>query len=741
MSSDSPPPPQDPVRKTTEEITNFVQWLAELIRSRNWFILLLLIEAVLILFFTPGGVVPKFLKEFFSLTLPDNYPTFFWLTVGLIFVVALIVAVRTMPRQSKTDAVDVSERKAIKGLRPFSFDDAEIFARLQRGRSLHECFESVTSSTFRFGILIGESGCGKTSFLQAGLLPKLSSPEDSHRGIYIRFADRDPLDTIRKALVEQLQLPDNSIETDFLKLLSRGVEAASKPLVLMFDQFEQFFVHFKQTQDRQPFVAALATWYRSPDPLPVKILVCIRGDLSDRLVELHHALGYSLGPQEVFRLDKFAPSEAEKNLLAIAEIEKLKFDQRFVTELAAQELASREDGLISPVDLQILAWMIDRQSADELRAFNRQAFQKIGGVEGLLTRFLDRPLEARVTTAQRQVAVKVLLALTDLDRRVRAGVLTVADLQAKLRETMKPDEVEEATTWLARGDVRLITPMEQDGTVGYELAHERIIPALMRLAGKELSQADQANQLLDRRVNEWLGNQRSSRYLLTWRELWLIEQQKPYLIWGANRSHKESLLSRSKNHFYRVIGIIATVLLAIAVYSSWLFSPWGQIWQVRRELANLIMNKRVSSELTVKAAIALAKDTETVGKLNNPQKAAVLLQQALDSAGKIENPSDKAWTLSALAEAIGKLNNPQKAAALLQQALDSAGKIEDSSAKASALSTLAQAQAKLGNWRQAREAVENCPSDECKVNSLAAILTIHAEQKNPALAETLPEDE
>jgi hypothetical protein len=107
-------------------------------------------------------------------------------------------------------------------------------------------------------------------------------------------------------------------------------------------------------------------------------------------------------------------------------------------------LASREDGLISPVDVQILAWMIERQNTAELRAFNRVAFQKFGGVEGLLTRFLERSLEARVTTTQRQTTVKVLLSLTDLDRQVRAGALTVGEMQQKLQGAVNEEEIREA---------------------------------------------------------------------------------------------------------------------------------------------------------------------------------------------------------------------------------------------------------------------------------------------------------
>ena len=225
-------------------------------------------------------------------------------------------------------------------------------------------------------------------------------------------------------------------------------------------------------------------------------------------------------------------------------------------ELAEEELAHRESGTISPVDLQILAWMIEQQKGEDLRAFNPTAFQKFGGVEGLLTRFVERTLEARMLPDQRQTAVKVLLALTDLDRQVRAGVLTESDLHTKLQGSVKPNDVAEAVTWLSRGDVRLITPQDKDGARGYELAHERPIPALMRVAGKELTAANQVNELLERRVNEWLGNQRSPRFLLVWRELLLIQRHRPYLVWGSKQTQKERLIRLSQRRTYSRLGII-----------------------------------------------------------------------------------------------------------------------------------------------------------------------------------------
>ena len=436
-------------------------------------------------------------------SLPAWYSPLFWVAEVGLFLGALAIAIRTLPRTAQSAPVQIPDYRAIKGLRPFTQEDAEVFAQLQRQGNLRECEDSVTSPGFRFGILHGVSGCGKTSFLQAGIVPWLSKPESSHRGIYVRLGGQDPVRAIAAALCGSLEIPPEWLPTDsdpasFQRLLVAAFDAAGKPLILFLDQFEQFFVYYGREEQRQPFVQALTAWYTDPQPLPVSLVVAVRSDLMYQLDELHKALGYALGPQEVFRLEKFTPQESANVLKAIADLEHLSFDARFITEIAEAELADRDDGRISPVDVQILAWMIEQQPQGELRAFDRNAFQKFGGVEGLLQRFLKRTLDVRMLPNQRQTALKVLLALTDLDRQVRSGVLTVREVTTKLKDTVSAEDVAEAMEWLARGDVRLITPQQREKVIGYELAHERLIPALLRQTQKELTDVDRARQLLDR---------------------------------------------------------------------------------------------------------------------------------------------------------------------------------------------------------------------------------------------------
>ncbi|MDY6938713.1 MAG: hypothetical protein SWY16_13695, partial [Cyanobacteriota bacterium] len=741
----SGPPTVEIIKKTTETIASYIQWVATLIRRRNWFMLLVLVGVAL-------ALLGSFFKEKIDNLLPESARSTvwasFWTGVVLVFVAALIVAVVTMPRSTPATEADVAERRAIKGLRPFGRKDAEIFARLQREGSLRECCEALTRRGYKFGILMGESGCGKTSFLQAGLWPQLTQPESSHYAVYVRFSDREPMETVRKAIAEQLEIPldwlsqpgsaqsgsgdgggnlggntgENGERSSFSQLLTQAIDGSEKPIILLFDQFEQFFVHNPRPEDRKPFVEALKAWYGDGKFDNIKVLVSVRADLLHELYELHEALQYNLGPQDIFKLERFTPKEATKILAVIAETEDLKFDRHFVTELAERELAHRERGTISPVDLQVLAWTIERQKGDDLRAFDRTAFQKFGGVEGLLARFLSRTLDARVLPNQRQAAVKTLIALTDLDRQVRAGVLTVAELQAKLKETAKPQEIAEAVTWLARGDVRLITPQDKEGTVGYELAHERLIPALMRLAGKELTVADKANQLLDRRVNEWLGNRKNARYLLGWRELWLIHTQRPYLVWGAKREQKERLIRLSQRRTYGILGFVSVVALVSGTFLCWLnFTPSGQIQQVRWFISVGIQwnIKWYGDESTASIANALIKDgryakgvglirnhinsqgskayaleavARTAVRLPEPKLVKMALEIATES---IDNPFSQSRALSAIAGAYGQLEQDEEAVGVLEKALTLAESIDDPNFQSNALRAIAEATGQL----------------------------------------------
>ncbi len=531
----------------------FINLVALLLVFLNPFVLRSAIQAI--------GVSTEWMTTY-------HYARYFWVITGILFILAVILAVNDILKSGSTGKTfEYTENSPIKGLRSFDFEDAGIFRRLQRTEDIDTCSQGLGEKDFRFGVLTGESGCGKTSFLRAGLYPAMNV--NNRACVVAKLRNEPPMLSIREALQEQLNEgtePDAELPLKELLeyYLSKG---QMEELVLIIDQFEQFFTQQKTIESRKTFINQLLDCYQN---LPqAKLLISLRSDFQSYLYEIQDVLGYSLTTRSnYFNLRKFSPVQATEIFKVMAEAEGLEFDPSFVYNMCKEELASRDDGLISAVDVQILAFIIKGQQLED-KAFTRSAFQKMGGIEGLLQRFLEEQFEAPNRYNQDQAALKVLLAFIDLDNNVRSGDLTVEKLLPRIDKTVNPSDVKAILEWLE--NLRLVTKMEvKDRAPRYELAHERLIMPLRNLAGKTLSQMDQANIILERRTNEWLANEQKSRFLLTWSEYRNIIKHQKLVTWGRNEAAKRSLLQASKRKFQWRTGIV-TALLIIGL-GGWIFN-------------------------------------------------------------------------------------------------------------------------------------------------------------------------
>lgn len=584
----------DDISKTSETVETFIRDLAEAFRKKSWVRLLSLGGVVFALLLSPSLV--EYGLGFFNLPKPDWYSFTVWLPVtASFFVAAFLVAVFTKEKKTIPPAPATS---IIKGLLAYtdSKEDSEWFARLQRGNILQDCLRFCEDKELAFGILSGESGTGKTSLLRAGLLLNLKN--HGINPVYVKFTDSPPLDSVRQSLNgfgDEEQTPET--KSSLLEILRAAVKRDERPLVLIFDQFEQFFAHHKTKAKRTDFIAQMSEWYQKRKTLPVTILISIRNDFVDHLHDFQAEMKYTLTLPNYLSIKKFESDEAAKVIGVIAEVANIEIDEGFVKELTKFELADREDGTVSPIDIQILSWMLDGQKDTDERAFNRKAFQKLGGVEGLLERFLNRALSVRETESRRQSAAKVLLALTN--GIVRAGALPLKDIKEKLKDVLTENDIEEAVEWLSRSDVRLVTQFQKENETLYEIAHEKIIPPLRRLASKELSDVEKAQQLIDRRYNEWIGNDRVSRYLLTSREWFQIKRNQKIISLTAQKTEFIGLSKRRLRKWQLSLSALAIVILSVYGFARWQENkPETQIAYVTQKLDDiLVRNNDVNVKL------------------------------------------------------------------------------------------------------------------------------------------------
>ena len=176
-----------------------------------------------------------------------HYCRFFWIITGALFVGAVMVAVRDILKSGSTGtAIQYAANSPIKGLRSFDFEDAGIFRKLQRNEDINTCTQGLGEKEFRFGVLTGESGCGKTSFLRAGLYPALI--KDNCACVVVKLRNEPPLLSIREALKEQLdgEITPGVDLSSLKQLLEYYLHRGQKEeLVLIIDQFEQFFTQQK----------------------------------------------------------------------------------------------------------------------------------------------------------------------------------------------------------------------------------------------------------------------------------------------------------------------------------------------------------------------------------------------------------------------------------------------------------------------------------------------------------------
>lgn len=337
-------PDLDSVKANIEKSLNFADWLIDLWESSKWSKRLILLNILII---TAVAIAKFYLnKDFIS---SDITRPFFYSAISLSFIIAVVIAFFER-KKTLIPRPDIPERNAIKGLRAFDFNDAEIFKRLQRNDKLASCLTVITSSDFKFGVLYAESGCGKTSFLQAGLHHLLNN-NLTHSCVYVKFSNEEPIANVSAAL----QKTANQATEKIVDLVNNILIQQNKThLVLVLDQFEQLFLHHPQPAQRDQFLQAFIAWHQHK---PLKILISIRSDYTYALREIEEAVKYTPNWQEKFELKKFTPQQSIEIFRVLAELNQLPFDENFVAEICRTELA-KDAGLISPVDIQILAWLV-----------------------------------------------------------------------------------------------------------------------------------------------------------------------------------------------------------------------------------------------------------------------------------------------------------------------------------------------------------------------------------------------
>ncbi len=462
------------------------------------------------------------------------------------------------------------------GMRPFAEDDASRFfgraheiddlvGRLDRGE--HEIY------------VIGPSGSGKSSLVQAGLLHVLDAGSSRlGRSFVVRTMrpGERPADRLAKVLEGDLATTEATIEA----CLARRPPA--ERVLVFVDQLEELFT-LASAAERQRFIAVVRT-LRSV--ACCRLLLALRADFFGALLdcELGSDLAGHIVPLVIAPLRGAALAEA---IRAPAMRMGVYLDARLSDRLVAD--AADEPGAL-PLVQETLRLLWDKRRQRLLGLAEYAALGNGGSGLGIaIARRADTTMTA-LTAAQQTIARRIVLRLVSFGEG-RADTRRQQQIQA-LRSTAD-DDVELARVMQQLVEGRLITV---DGSAAdhgalADLSHEALItgwPALRQWIDRRRAD-EQHRRRLEAKVAEWIERGRGTVSLLDPVELseavqWMHSEAAHELGYGpelpslvaASRSELDRRKQQRHRRTLRTVAAIALASLLVVV-------AWTQRREARRD--------------------------------------------------------------------------------------------------------------------------------------------------------------
>jgi formylglycine-generating enzyme required for sulfatase activity len=469
-----------------------------------------------------------------------------------------------------------------KGLRAFDAQDADFYLSLLPGpraqdglpESVHfwkmriDAVDPVLA--FPVGLLLGASGSGKSSFVRAGVLPRLAAHVNY---AYVEAAAGGTEGAVLAAVRQRFpRLPVGLTLPEALVVVREQLPGGHKLLVVL-DQFEHW-LHAHAGAAEDDLTAAL----RQADGERIQVLLLVRDDFALAAAHFMDQVEVPLMQGKNFAvLDRFAPAHARTVLAAfgraydrLPRADTPHREQEHFLDRAVADLA--EDGRVIPVRLALFADMM------KAKPWTPAALTEMGGPEGIGVAFLDETFGgpgAHPVLRQHAAAARAVLAalLPHAGGNLKGAARSLRELRDA---TGYADEQLDEVLRLLDGELRLITPItattDGEPPAGplpgplpeprYQLTHDYLVPALRQWLRRKQRETwrGRAELLLADRAAAWKALPHT-RSLPSWWEmpaLLLLTRRSP-------RAPAEQRMLRAAARYYGVRAGTAVLVVAIAL--------------------------------------------------------------------------------------------------------------------------------------------------------------------------------
>ncbi|MEZ4400594.1 MAG: HEAT repeat domain-containing protein [Kofleriaceae bacterium] len=415
----------------------------------------------------------------------------------------------------------------LRGPSPYRAEDR--LALAGRAGERDELVGAIVGDGFRAGLLYGEAGVGKTSLVQAGVIPELID-----QGVTVVVADDRlaPADALARQWATRGPGPTpGEAPSAYLARVAAGLGPTELAVFIIDD------VDVMLATGGEAVVAELNEVYarvmgRSGGR--ARFLFACASERVHVLAALERRTGSLFPPTARFELGRWSAGTAAEVLGRVLADAHLGSEAGLVEALGAGLAGERG---VSPAELQLAACALR-----DLRVTSPAALRRLGGATGLWQPWLTAAARAG---GDERVGLRILGELVD------GPGATAAELAALLAAPAVV--VERAVAALA--DRGVVVP----AGAGWQLAH-----AILTAPVRELTSLDRA---LARRGHELLGRKAEAGARLTAAELWTIRREGLAAVTPGERA----VIERSRR-FFRNVGVVAAVVPVAILGALW----WAQ---------------------------------------------------------------------------------------------------------------------------------------------------------------------
>jgi WD40 repeat protein len=378
------------------------------------------------------------------------------------------------------------------GLQPYTEAERNYFFGRERDKRI------IASNLFAapLTILYGASGVGKSSVLMAGVVPELRNRprtavvlfREWQRADFVSALKAECASAVERAQQEPLAL-DSRLPLD--EWLFEAARAFGGALLILFDQFEEYFLYHPETATGDAFESEFARTVNREE-IEAGFLITLREDALSKLdlfrARIPNLLGNTLRLQH---LDRAAAEEAIRKPLDVYNREHtsespITIEDDLVQGVLAQVQAGKvslaqsgsavqaeaRDGK-ARIETPFLQLVMTRVWDEELKTGSRvlrfETLQRLGGAERLVRTHLDQTMK-RLPRQERAIAARLFhFLVTPTGTKIAYTAHDLASYAEKPQEKVQP--VLERLSSPGMRILRCLAP-ESGHSARYEIFHD-----------------------------------------------------------------------------------------------------------------------------------------------------------------------------------------------------------------------------------------------------------------------------